>query len=340
MLKQKVRLDEEVVSRTAARLLAQAAQAGIRMDEGESVFFARQLEHIIAQEFDIEYAELRARAVIPITQEADPADQTVTYREYDRSGLAKLITDYSQDLPRVDITGKEVTAKVRTLGASYGYNIDEVNASNKTGRDLEGRRAETAREAILRQENYILLYGDAAHGLAGFLNFTNVPTYSIPAVGTGASRAWTAKTPDMIIADLSGATNSIPELTYGIEQGDTMLLPRAAYHRAMTARIGRDSTQTAMKFFVGTNSYITSVEDVEILNELNTAGQIAGGSGNTQTRGMVYRRDPLKVRAEIPQDFESLPAQARGFEWVIPCRSRLAGCIWHKPLSAVYFDGI
>lgn len=333
-MKTKIRLDEETVNKQAAILRRRAEDAGTRMDEGESVFFARQLEHIIAQEFDIEYPELRARQVIPITMEADPADQTITYREYDRMGIAKLITDYSQDLPRVDITGAEFTSKIRTIGASYGYNYDEVLASAKTGRDLEGRRAETAREAILRKENAVLLLGDSTHGLKGFLNFASVPVVSIAADGVGASKKWSDKTPDQCLRDLNAVVNSIPEATFGIEQPDTLLLPRAAYHVIATKRIGRDSDMTVLKFFVQTNPYITSVEAVEVLNELNTAG--SGGAA----RGMVYRRDPLKVRGEIPQDFESLPAQARGFEWLIPCRSRCGGVIWHKPLSATYFDGI
>lgn len=339
-MKTQIRLDEAKVQETAKRLRNIADGAGLRLDEGESVFFARQLEHIIAQEFDIEYAELRARAVIPITMEADPADQTITYREYDRVGLAKLISDYSQDLPRVDITGKEVTAKVRTIGAMYGYNYDEVLASAKTGRDLEGRRAEMAREAILRKENYLLLFGDATSGLSSFLQFANVSTYTPAAVGVGGSKAWVNKTPDQILADLHGFVNSIPENTYGIEQPDTLLLPRACFHQAATRRIGRDSNKTVLEFFVGSNPYITSREAVEVLNELNTAGSVAAGTGGTYTRAMAYRRNPLKVRGEIPQDFMSLPAQVEGFEWNIPCRSRLAGCIWIKPLSACYMDGI
>jgi len=339
-MKTKIRLDEEVVQRHAARLLAAAEAAGMRFDEGESVFFARQLEHIIAQEFDIDRPELRARAVIPITMEGDPADQTITYREYDRVGFAKLITDYSMDLPRVDITGKEVTAKYRTLGDSYGYNIDEVAASAKTGRDLEGRRAEMAREALLRQENYILLNGDSTHNLAGFMNFASVPFYLASTLGTGGSRAFTAKTPDQILADLNGFVNSIAELTYGIEQPDTLLTTRAVRHRASTARIGRDSNMTVLKFFVENNDYITSKDDVEVLNELESAGLIAAGSGNKSTRSIAYRRDPLKLRADIPLDFDSLPAQPKGFEWVIPCRSKLSGVIWTKPLSACYMDGV
>lgn len=329
----KPRLDEEQVQNYAASLRRIGGDNGLRMDEGESVFFARQLEHIIAQEFDIEYPELRARQVIPITQEADPADKTITYREYDRMGVAKIIADYSQDLPRVDISGKEVTSTIRTIGASYGYNYDEVLASAKTGRDLEGRRAEMAREAILRKENSALLLGDTTFNLAGFLNFANVTTLSLAADGTGASKKWSDKTPDQCLRDLNAMVNSIPELTYGIEQPDTLLLPRAAYHVIATKRIGRDSTMTVLDFFVGSNPYIKSRDQVEVLNELNTAG-----AGST-ARSMVYRRDPMKVRGEIPQDFTSLPAQVKGFEWLIPCRSRLGGCIWIKPLSAVYFDG-
>src|ERR1019366_7989745 len=200
----------------------------------------------IAQEFDIEYPELRARQVIPITQEADPADKTITYREYDRMGVAKIISDYSQDLPRVDISGKEITSKIRTIGDAYGYDYDEVLASAKTGRDLEGRRAEMAREAILRKENSVLLLGDTTHDLSGFLNFANVTVLTLAADGAGASKKWADKTPDQCLRDLNAMVNSIPELTYGIEQPDILLLPRAAYHVIATKRIGRDSDKTVL----------------------------------------------------------------------------------------------
>ena len=339
-MNKQIRLDEAKVQARAVALRAQAEAQGLRLDEGDSVFFARQLEHIIAQEFDIEYPELRGRVVIPITMEADPADLTITYREYDRVGMAKLISDYSQDLPRVDITGREITGKIRTIGASYGYNYDEVLASAKTGRDLEGRRAEMAREAILRKENILLLLGDSTHNLAGFLNFANVPTVSAAATGVGGSKKWSDKTADQMLADLNNLVNSIPEATYGIEQADTLLLPRACYHLAATKRIGRDSNMTVLKFFVETNPYITSMDQVEVLNEIATAGVGGTGTGGTATRAMAYRRNPLKVRAEIPQDFTSLPAQVEGFEWKVPCRSRLAGVIWHKPMSAAYMDAI
>ncbi len=336
MAKTKVRLDEAQIKVRADEYLRKSAQehGGQRLDEGESVFFARQLEHIIAQEFDIEYPELPARRIIPVTMEADPADETITYREYDRVGLAKIISDYSDDLPLVDITGKEITSKIRSLGVGYRFNLQEIRASAKTGRDLEGRRAETAREALLRQENKIALFGDATHGLASFLAFANVTVVTCPADGTGASALWVDKTADQMLRDLNRIVNSIPELTLGIEQPDTLIMPRAALHAAATRRIGRDSNKTVLEFFLGTNLYIKSIESVEAINELTTAG-----SGNVG-RMMAYRRSPLKVRMEIPQDFEQLPAQPKGFQWTVPCHSRMGGVIWHKPLSAAYMDGM
>lgn len=333
----KIRLDEAQIKQRADEIMAMSSamhSPGMRLDANESVFFARQLEHIIAQEFDIEYPELPARRIIPITMEADPADETITYRQYDRVGLAKLIADYSDDLPLVDITGTEVTSQVRSIGSGYRFSLQEIRASAKTGRDLEGRRAETAREANLRLENKLFLFGDTVHNLAGFFNFTNVSVVSCPAIGTGASPLWVNKTPDQMLLDLNSLVNSIPDLTLGIEQPDTLLMPRPALEAAATRRIGRDSNKSVLEFFLGTNPYITVRENVESINELATAG--SGGVG----RMMAYRRSPLKVRGEIPQDFEQLPAQPKGLMWTVPTHQRIGGVIWHKPLSAAYMDGM
>lgn len=84
------------------------ASPGTRFDSADeaSVFFARELDHVKAQSYDVEYPELTALSLFPQSSEADPGAETITYYTYDRTGLAKIIDNYSTDLPRADVTGK------------------------------------------------------------------------------------------------------------------------------------------------------------------------------------------------------------------------------------------
>ena len=77
------------------------ASEGTHFDSAEdaSVFFARELDHVKAQSYDVEYPELTALHLLPQTSEADPGAETITYYTYDKTGLAKIIDNYSTDRP-------------------------------------------------------------------------------------------------------------------------------------------------------------------------------------------------------------------------------------------------
>lgn len=302
----------------------------VNLDADESVFFLRQLEHIQTKLLEIEYPEYKARAILPIDTEADPADERITYRMYDKVGSAKLIRDYSRDLPRVDVLGKEYTAIVQSLGDSFGYSIQELRAARKTGYPLEARKANAAKEAALREENRLALFGDSDAGLVGFLAHPNATQLLVPADGTGGSTLWKDKTPEQVLRDLNNVTTLAVDLTNGVEIPDTLLLPIAAYTLVSTKKLGIES-ETILSFFLKASPY---VKNVETLVELKGAGN--GGTN----RAVCYKRDPMKLAMQIPQDFEMFPPQEKGLEFEVPCHSRFGGVIVYKPLSIVYADGI
>ena len=303
----------------------------VNLDAGETVFFARELEFIKSKSYDVIYAELKARQLIPVSFEAGPGAESITYSQYDQLGVAKLIANYANDLPRADIKGKQFTAPVRSLGASYGYNLQDIRAAKLVGKPLEQRRANAAKRAILQLENSILFFGDTDHGLMGFLNNPNVPTVSIPADGTGAVTQWSMKTPDQILRDLNLIANTPFNTTKGIEQTSTLLLPLAQFNYIASTPRSAISDVTILEFFLKNNPF---VEEVEWVNEL-----VGLGASGTD-RAVAYDRDQDKLTAEIPQDFEQLPVQEEGLEFKIPCHSRVGGVLTYYPLSIVYCDGI
>ena len=107
--------------RNSAIPAAIMASPNTRFDSAEeaSVFFARELDHVKAKTYDVEYPELTALSNFPISSEADAGDNTITYYTYDKTGLAKVIDNYSTDLPRADVTGKPSIALIKSVGDSY-----------------------------------------------------------------------------------------------------------------------------------------------------------------------------------------------------------------------------
>lgn len=326
-----LRLDEAQLRQDAAQYSDPSLHKSVRLDDGESIFFARELEHLKAREEEIDFPELKARMIIPIETDADPAAETITYRQYSYVGAAKIVRDYSDDLPSVDLIGEEFTSRVRSLGASFGYSLQEIRTSQKVGRSIDAKKQRAAVEIMRRSENTILFLGDATHQLNGFLNNSGVPTLTIPNDGTGASKTWATKTNDQILRDLQLMLNTVNEQTLGIETANVILLPLTSLNYIKQRRLGAgDGTLTVLKFFLENNPGVS----VDWLNELETAG--VGPS----KRMMAFKRSPDKVGGQIPQDYEQLPAQPVNMSWKIACHSRVGGVIFYKPWSAVYGDGI
>ena len=174
--------DEAMTLRGSKIPKAIMASEGTRFDSAEdaSVFFARELDHVKAQSYDVEYPELTALHLFPQSSEADPGAETITYYTYDKTGLAKIIDNYSTDLPRADVTGKPSFAKIKSIGDSYGYSAQEMRASRLAGKSLDARKGESARYQIDALTNKIAWCGDEESGLMGVLSDgQNIPLYPI-----------------------------------------------------------------------------------------------------------------------------------------------------------------
>lgn len=307
-------------------------QVYIHLDADESIFFARQLEFVKAKSYDVKYAELKARSLIPVSSEAGPGADTIKYEQFDQVGMAKVIASYADDLPRADIKGKEFISPVRSLAASYGYNVQEIRSAKFAGKPLEQRRANAAKRAILQKENSLAFLGDASNGLLGFINHPSISSTTIAADGTGSVTAFSAKSADKILRDLHKIANFIVSNTKSVEQPDTLLLPVDQFNLIFSTPWSTTGDgKTIGQLFLEQSAYIKNIDWV---NELKGAG-----AGATD-RMIAYKRDADHLTLEIPQDFEQFQVEQRNLEYVVPCHSRFGGVIIYYPLSVAYVDGI
>ena len=307
--------------------------------EEASVFFARELDYVKSQSYDVEYPELTALSLFPMSSEVDPGAETVTYYSYDKVGLAKIISNYATDLPRADVKGKPTTAIIKSLGASYGYSIQEMRASAMAGKSLDTRKAESARYQIDYLNNKIAWCGDEETGLRGVLSKdTDVPLYVL-ANGAKGSTKWSEKTEDEILADINGMLKQMARTTKKVEKPDTLGLPSEAYLELQGRRI--EGTATTVLSYIQEN--LKDIKEIVSCPELdpdsvdtNPYAKETDGQGVM----LLFKNDARKLTVENPLPFMQYPVQTEGLEMVVPCEARTAGVLIYYPMSLLIGVGV
>lgn len=305
----------------------------MRMDANETAFFARELEHVKARTYDVKYPMLKAAngELLPISTEAGAGAEVITYQQYDQAGIAKIVSNYADDLPPASVKGKEFMSPVKSLGISYGYSIQEIRAAAMVGRSLESREAMAARRGNEQTVNNIAFFGNAATGLKGLLTHPNVSEYTLPTDGTGTSSKFKDKTPTQVIRDLNAMVQKIISVTNGVHMPNTLAIPPdVRAYLAATPRSDNSDT-TILDYWLNNNGFVDTVIDCVELT--------GAGTGGTDMM-LVYERSPETGTLEIPVPFEQMPVQRKNLAFEVPCHSRIGGVILYYPLAFCKASGI
>lgn len=333
--------NDELALRNSAIPAAVMNSEGVRFDSAEdvSVFFARELDHVKAQSYDVEYPELTALQLFPQSSEADAGAETIVYYTYDKNGLAKVIDNYSTDLPRADVTGKPSYAKIKSLGASYGYSVQEMRASRLAGKSLDVRKSESARYQIDRLTNKIAWAGDEESGLMGVLSKgQNIPMYTILPNAKGKT-TWIEKDADEILADVNGMQKQVAKTTKNVERPDTLCVPSDVYMDISTRRIP-DTSTTVKAFLLEHAPYLKDIVSAAELDADSTETNPYAAESGGQGVAFLFKNDPRKLTLENPMPFYQYPVQPKDLEVTIPCEARTAGVIVYYPMSALIAVGV
>ena len=301
------------------------------LDAGETAFFERELEAVKAKTYDIKFPALKSQTLMPVSSDAGEGAESITYRSFEETGMARIISSYADDLPRADVRGQEFISPVRSIGCSYGYSQQEIRAANFANRPLTTMQSSAARKANDQKANALAWNGDANYGLSGLIGHANVPSASVPADGAGATTEWVNKTPDQILRDLNNVTNGILDLTKGVEVPNTVIMPIDQFTLITSTARSANSDTTILQYFLMNNPYIDMVDWVPELKD--------AGPGNVDIF-IAYDRNPDKLELQIPMPFKQYPPQERNLEFEIPCESRFGGLLIYYPLSLSVGEGI
>lgn len=287
-----------------------------RLDAETSVFLARQLTHIRAQTLTVKKAPLNAFQVFPAQTDIPQGAETAVQYIYDGVGMAEIISNYADDLPRVDVVAQEQAVKVHDLGAAYGYNVQEVRNAQFAHVNLSAMRAQQAKRAIDVRLNKIAWKGDSKAGIVGFLDNPNITTVTLTADGTGSKTAIKTKTVEQMIRDMNAIIDAVPSATNQVENANTVLMAPVVYNTLAETRIPDSAGQTVLQFLKAVHPEVTRWMKVFEL-------QGAGTDGSDMVVAGYF--DPTYIKFENPTLFEQLPVQMKNLTYTINCIAQTVG---------------
>ena len=311
-------------------------QLSQRFDANETALLARQLEFVRAEVYKVKYSDLIARRFLPVATDIPETANSYTYFVKDTVGKAKIVANATDDLPRIDSSATERDGKVRRIGASYGWDLDELAEAARVGVDLSSQKAQDVREAIERAVDEVLFNGTTTHpsqvgadfGITGIANNADVVSQGII---NPAGDPWsTTPTAAEMLTDLNTMVNTIVNANSQAFLPDTILFAPSEYSLLASTPYGVDADSTVLTWFLKNNPYIKQIDQWYRLT--------GAGAGGTTNRAIIYKRDKSILEAVIPMDFRQEAPQARNLEFIVPCRARCGGVKVYQPAGVRYAD--
>lgn len=298
-------------------------------DAGESVNPSKSLTSYKPKDISTLYPRLFfANNTLPTQSLASPGATKYAFYVSDQTGMAELVSSYSQDAPNVSVTGEEILVDIYPLQAGIEYNDQEIKADAMSNRGLIQKKQRNLNESFLRKIDKLVAVGDDSVGLKGFVNAPNVTEYAINA-GAGGQTTWASKTASEIIDDFSKTYETMINVSKGVHMIDTIVMPPAQY--AIIAGKERPNLSDTVLSFLN-----KTYPDVEIFTSARLQG---AGAGNTDVMiGMEAETDNFAI--EISQPYTVAPVNRIGFLYKQQATMRTAGLVVYRPLSIIRAEGI
>ncbi len=312
---------------------------GFRFDAVQTSFLAEQLVAHDTNVYSLKTPEFLARDFIPTLKGIPSWAGVYLYTQLEEVGGAKFIAEMADDLPSVDVIRDQATKVIKPIGASYYWDVFELERAAATGQSLESAKSEAARRKIDYLIDYTLVFGAATHGLDGLMTISNTTSFTAT-TKSGGGLTWgdgaggANATGREMVADVYGAISAsvaAQKQATGIAfQKFTVLMPIEQYNLLASTPMGDGLNVTAL----GLLTADPRIEDIQPWYHLDGAA-----SGPLDVM-IVYPKHEEVVGAIIPKEFTVLPAQARGLRIVHPCLAATGGVVSKNPYAIVRVSGI
>lgn len=286
--------------------------------DAHGIWTVNQLTQLLNRQYEQAYPQTGVLELFPVTTELSPVTKNFEWLEFDGVTSAKIIADYTDDLPTVEAMASEKTGKVFRLGNAWFISIDEIKAGQALGSSLSDRKASLAREGHETLVNDLVFKGSAPHNI--------VSVFDQPNINRLTSASWT--TPEIAFSELQDLIETIEDVTLGRHHVTNIVIPPSK-RRLLTQKMP-DVTESYLAWFKENypNVTITTIAELEDIDGAGTKGVLA------------YEKDPMNMSIEIPERFNMLPMQPKDLHFKVPCTSKCTGLIVYRPLTIAILSGV
>lgn len=286
--------------------------------DAHGIWTVNQLTQLLNRQYEQAYPQTGVLELFPVTTELSPVTKNFEWLEFDGVTSAKIIADYTDDLPTVEAMASEKTGKVFRLGNAWFISIDEIKAGKALGSSLSDRKASLAREGHETLVNDLVFKGSAPHNI--------VSVFDQPNINRLTSASWT--TPEIAFSELQDLIETIEDVTLGRHHVTNIVIPPSK-RRLLTQKMP-DVTESYLAWFKENypNVTITAIAELEDIDGAGTKGVLA------------YEKDPMNMSIEIPERFNMLPMQPKDLHFKVPCTSKCTGLIVYRPLTIAILSGV
>lgn len=299
-------------------------------------FLTPQLHRIETEVYMIRYPSFDISRFMSVDSTGDMYDVGTVVYSMDKVGEAQFMAGGAFDMPYASTSMGQGVRNFHLAAIGYEWNTQEMQRAAKLGRSLSSDKAESA---VLASDRFIYSIGmtgrtpkgDNEKGWTGFTNNTSVSSAQVANDGTGPSRLWSAKTPDLILRDINDALTAVEIGTSETHIANTLVLPTSRYNYIATTRVGQGDG-TILTFLLANN---VAGEALTILKsrELETAG-----TGST-TRMIAYDNNPQVLKFMLPGAHQFLsPFQKSSLVYEVGGLMNVGGLDMRLPKAVVYRD--
>lgn len=253
-------------------------------------------------------------------------------------GQAKFLAAGAFDMPFSGTNMSQGTRDFHLAGIGYEITTPEMERAAKLGRALSSDHARAAVRASDRFAYGIAMTGLNAAGVnekgwTGFTNNGSAPTAQVADDGTGSSRLWSDKTPDLILRDINAAITAVETGTGETHIATDIVLPTSLYNYAATTRV--TDTGTSILSFLQANNSAGEALRIQKSRALETAGT------SSTTRMVAYDRSPDVLRFFLPGPHQFYPPHWKStFVYEVAGLMNVGGLDVRLPKAMVYRDSM
>ena len=300
-------------------------------------FLTPQLYRIETEVYMTKYPSFDISRFMTVDTSGDMWDVGTLVYSMDQVGEAQFMAGGAFDMPYASAKMAQATKNFHLAAIGYEWNTQELQRAAKLGRSLSSDKAMAAKLAADRFIYGIAMNGKTPGGVAekgwtGFTNNGSAPSAQVANDGTGPSRLWANKTPDLILRDINAALTAVETGTGETMVADTLVLPTSAYNYIATKQLSSGSDATILSFLLANN---VAGEGLTILKSraLETAG--TGGT----TRMIAYANSPQVIKFHLPGAHQFLPAfQKSSLVYEVGGIMNVGGVEVRLPKALVYRD--